>query len=647
MSMNGRTLGPPVYYKVYVFFCFSCWLKPNPFLGAFVGPACLVVLIDIIMFIRLNNLALKTYDSIAFEKHAFQTQAGEETAVAEQDENLPDQIASKCELIQHIEDALPPKEEIFVYQKGSLLVLLMILVNFALGFLLVRFQHSRYLNVALSCAYAVANITLGLIIFLFYCFKNKRAKQYWIDLLKKFFWKKKYVLDQEGEAVQQDKVTTALVNGDTVRENGTPAPVIPQIYGAPTTPVASDIQSNVSLPSSAALMVDIPINDAKTVENGGQMPVNYPGSPPGSDKHSVTTSMSDRQSCVSAPLPVSHPPPNINQHPPGYRYSYCVPEMENKKSRKKKKERIPLAMPEKNSITSSRESSIKLKNEGNGSRKPSQNSLFDQVKRNIEADMTVPETAPSEQSSRGPGGYLDTPFIPYSSCASSGVSVPAACDPQSRPPIPGAQDNMLPTWSGGRGQPMPDHYPLLPYGPGNFNYHGNVPIQGPYPNIVPEERYVTIPQRLNGVVRQRPPDHVYESINEPPPNNTGNPPPSHEQNGPNRPDNEIPYTENISLLPPSRGMHLNGPSNDNLPRKRPRRNSDKSRTRRSREGNSQSKRRHTSSLPPHRTSASSLKPERVKPEAKEWVADPVPRLTYVPVPYLASTTNQTRNETSV
>jgi hypothetical protein len=638
---------------------FSCWLKPNPFLGAFVGPACLAVLIDIIMFIRLNNLALRTYDSIAFEKNAFTIE--EDTAVVATDENLPEQIASKCELIQHLEEVLPAKNEVLVYQKGSLLVLLMILVNFKLAFLLVWFQHSRYLNVALSCAYAVANITLGLLIFLFHCFKNKKAKQYWVDFFKRNFWKKKYVVDQggvENTGAPHDKVTTSLLNGDTVRGNGAPNPLIPRINGAPPTPVGSDIQSNVSVQSSAALTVDIPIHDAKSEIS--QIPNSHPGSPPGSDKHSVTASMSDRQSCVSAPLPLSHAPTDITKHPPGYRNSYCVPEMENnKKKSKKKKERIPLAMPERNLITSSRESSMKLKNEENSSKKPSQNSLCDQ---GPPSEIAVQDAAPSEQSSRGPGNY-----IPYSSCASSDVSLP--CDLQPRPPIPGAsdsRDNTLPTWPGGRGQPNampmpPDHYPRPLFGPVNFNYPGNVsmqprnPAHGPYPKTIPEERYVALPQRVNGVVRHRPQEHVYESINEPQHNGqqpiTGThipQPTSYEQIGPNRPGNGIPYPENHSLLPPSRGAHLNGPTNDNLPRKRPRRNSDKSRTRRNREGGSQPKRRDVSSRPPHRSSASSsLKADRVKPEPKEWVPDPVPRLNYVPVPHFPETADETRNETSV
>ncbi|KAK3696887.1 hypothetical protein QZH41_013727, partial [Actinostola sp. cb2023] len=338
-----------------------CWLKPNPFLGAFVGPACLVIFVDIILYIRLNNLIFNTYSTMEDNTTPC---VEEEIAVATTVENTPDQIASKCELIEHLNEVLPDKNDVLLYQKGSLLVLLMIVINFAAAFLLVKFQQPRSLYLVLSFAYALANITLGVIVFVFHCLKNAKAKKFWQDCFSTCFKRKnKYLVDHEvapNTDSTSDKPSTSLMNGDAVRDNGTSSTVIPRIYGAPAEPVGSDIQSNVSLPSSAALTIDITVNNVKNHHKSGEVvdqapKETNPGSPPGS----VTTSMSDRQSCVSAPLPISHTQPDISAHPS--RYSYCFADSANKKKKKKTKPRAPLALPDRNGISSSLESSMRAK----------------------------------------------------------------------------------------------------------------------------------------------------------------------------------------------------------------------------------------------------------------------------------------------
>ncbi|KAK3704832.1 hypothetical protein QZH41_016145, partial [Actinostola sp. cb2023] len=265
-----------------------CWLKPNPFLGAFVGPACLVIFVDIILYIRLNNLIFNTYSTMEDNTTPC---VEEEIAVATTVENTPDQIASKCELIEHLNEVLPDKNDVLLYQKGSLLVLLMIVINFAAAFLLVKFQQPRSLYLVLSFAYALANITLGVIVFVFHCLKNAKAKKFWQDCFSTCFKRKnKYLVDHEvapNTDSTSDKPSTSLMNGDAVRDNGTSSTVIPRIYGAPAEPVGSDIQSNVSLPSSAALTIDITVNNVKNHHKSGEVvdqapKETNPGSPPGS-----------------------------------------------------------------------------------------------------------------------------------------------------------------------------------------------------------------------------------------------------------------------------------------------------------------------------------------------------------------------------
>lgn len=622
-----------------------------------------------------------------------------EEANTSEDEQLPEGVASKSEFLQHLNEVLPEKSDIYLYQKGSLLVLVLIVINFALALLLIIYNEPRYLYLVLNCVYAVGNVVLGAVIFVFHCLKKANVKRFWADRFRSCFLKNKnYLVDQEvipNTDSTSDKPSTSLMNGETPRNNDLPVNSIPRIYGAPSERGCSDIQSNVSLPSSAALTIDdLPINVVKIVPRNGGVQPKKPCSPPGSDKHSISTSMSDKQSCVSAPLPLCHTQPALNdQHPP--RYSYCFADSAAKKKKKKTRTRAPLAFPDKNGISSSRESGLKAQKEPQPMYRPSENHA------SISERDTI-ESTPSELSCvREPASYLETP-VPYSSCASSDVSVPLPVNMTSRPPIPGAPDvrNLGPGTGGyqptayavggayqgirayprylshpgtkgchgqtrtigqssNNGQPgsgnhstagsYPNHCPRPMYGPANFSRNPDYPTLH---NAIPEERYVSIPKCPNGRVgnRQSESDHVYESIDEQPNDDEANidgvtkDVVSHNgQNGPSKPENEVTDSENTSLLGPSQGVQTS--NGLNLPRRKPRQRFDKSRTRRYRDGSGRRK-DPSSRSGATRSSATSLKSERIKPEPKEWIPDTVPRMTYVPIPYLMEH-KETRNETSV
>lgn len=642
-----------------------------------VGPACLVILIDIILYIRLNNLIYNTYSIV--ELNTCTAALQEEAVLAAADEPLPEQEASQSELLQRLNEVLPDKSDVLLYQKGSLITLLLIIINFGLALLLIRYNKPRSLYLVLSCAYAIGNVLLGAVIFVFHCLKKRKANRYWKECFASCVHKKNYLVDQEvvpNTDSTSDKPST-IINGDAQRDNGAPRNSIPRIYGAPVEPVASDVQSNVSLPYSAVLTInDLNTRDGEPANVVPQRTTN-PCSPPGSDKHSVTTSMSDKQSWVSAPLPFTHVLAEKNQPP---RYSYCFADSAVKKKKKKTKNRAPLAFPDRNGISSSRESSLKPQNEPKPMQRPLEN-------HHTIHEKEPHESAPSELSSvREPASNFDTP-VPYSSCASSDVSVPVPVTMTSRPPIPGAPDirNFGPVSTGvtagaeprpitgapdfrnfgpvntgvpagAEPRPVPqNHYPRPLFIPPTFgdpamrfrNYNYT-----PYQKPITEERYVSMPKRPNGFIghRHSESDHVYESIDEQQQNGDANRAirqsiPLEEQNG-SRPDIDVTDSENTSLLEPPQDVHNNGPSIDNLPRRRPRerRSSDKSRTKRYRDV--AGRRRDPSSRSRPSRSTTSLKSERIKPEPKEWIPEPVPRLTYVPVPHLVDT-QETRAETSV
>ena len=71
----------------------SCWLTRCPFYGAFVGPAFLIVLIDLIIFLRVYNLINRTYDIEATSQPGQENEveiAAEENALIIKQEPLPD-----------------------------------------------------------------------------------------------------------------------------------------------------------------------------------------------------------------------------------------------------------------------------------------------------------------------------------------------------------------------------------------------------------------------------------------------------------------------------------------------------------------------------------------------------------------------------
>ncbi|XP_032240179.2 adhesion G protein-coupled receptor A3 [Nematostella vectensis] len=725
--------GNPDNYSVHNY----CWLKPNPFLGAFVGPACLIILIDIFMFIRLHFIVKSAYSLQQLQQQEEGVENVEpDAATAEDRENLTEAVVSNSELLEHVH-LLPDKNEIQAYQKGSLIVLLLIVINFTLGFLIVRFREPDYLNLGLSCVFAITIIFLGLIIFLFHCYKNPKARMFWAQCCQKnACWRKnkKYTVEQEGnedEAV--DKSDTAKLMNGTAGKPHNGDVVVPKIHGAPSLTQGSDIHSNVSLPSSAALTIDRPgflvvkseeqTADSHCKENAT---ADCHSLTAGSDKHSVTAGsitaasvVSDKQSCASAPLPLSHAYPRLREHPPGFRYSYHVPDPIEFKSVKPPKRRgrqrkAPIAMPERNGITSSLESSLRNKALENNKRDRTppkvqniEHHIYAEIPESTHSEfapsevatsefapselapseLAPSELAPSELSSTRDNRFLEPPLVP--SCASSDVSVPDFSNEtiKNRSPLHGASNEnavkQLPPHM--RGKVPIERFPLAMFGPGGGN--PGYPFRPRYMNMnmpysrvseantrgVEYPRYTSTPSHpripgqqgvqrypgpynkvvrpIDGIVSEQTVVETQQKMDSDEPSN----PPNGHVNGlqPRTEPNTAPNAGFSNRLP--------GTTNEQLPRRRPRDRSSSDRprsSRRNREGGSQGRtkdppeggiRGKPSSRFGSRTSQSSWRDERPKPEPKPWVPEPVSRVNYVPIPHFISelTQGHDRVETSV
>lgn len=269
-----------------------------------------MLIVDLIILLRLNYLVRSMYNIPKSEVEATNGCA------ADNEEDRPannEEFTAELLLQQTEESAMPLQTEVVDHLRGSALVLLLILVNFALGVLVVRFQQPRYLSVAVSCAYAVANILLGLVIFLFHCFKKDKALAFWKGCCRSWCCiNKKYILETEGDELVDvsDGHAGENIKGMSPAMNGEAGKYHTIIHGATKIDAGtSDAQSNVSLPSSAALTIERPssyVEKDEVVENA--------------------PSVSDKHSCSSAPLPLSQLHKELSDHPAGYRHSYSVPE---------------------------------------------------------------------------------------------------------------------------------------------------------------------------------------------------------------------------------------------------------------------------------------------------------------------------------
>ena len=375
--------------------------------------------------------------------------------------------------------ALPDIDEMTDLLRGHCVILLVFVVSVALGIMLIRYQQHRVLYIALSCLFVVALVLLGLVIFIFHCYRKEKIRLLW----RKHSCKcrclpgKKYEIQQETtEADTVEQITAAnTANGEAGQFSGE------EIHGAKGD---GDSQSNVSLPSSAAITLDkhVVCLPEKEVEVQTEK----------------ASSVSDKQSWASAPLPWQYKSRGkLLKNPPGYRHSYTENECTAPTSDERR--RAPLAPPE--GTASSVESSVQLPTDTASIIAPSEGppSVRDgveaaNVSRNTNmscsaSEVSIPIDLPATKK---------RPPIPGSSSHGSDGAPPVAFK-KIRQPVPAVRDIPAVQGPAATTQELIDHY-SIPAATTN-----SIPRHIPRDHVVVRERY-HIPYEPRAV-SEKPRDH--------------------------------------------------------------------------------------------------------------------------------------------
>lgn len=460
-----------------------CLLRSNPFYGAFLGPACLIVLIDVIIFLRLSNLIRDSYDTntlLQMESEGDGTETvAEENALVIQQNTSP---SGEEENVGGVDkSALPDRVEMDDLLRGNCVILLVIVANIALGILLIRYRRNFALYITFHCLLAVALIVLGVVIFFFHCFKKERFRFLWrkISCKCRCLLGKRY--ETEGKILQADDSDDIPANITAQDSTSGGVEQFPgeEIHGAKNLLSIGDGDSlsNVSLPSSAAItlnkqVVDLPEKELQVEK---------------------AASVSDKQSWASAPLPLQYKPRGkLLKKSASYRHSYTEKTCSTPTIEECRK--APLAPPE--GTASSIQSSLQIATDTASNVAPSDGpasarDAVDTVNKNVScsaSEVSIPLEPPITKNK---------PPVPgLSSHGSEGV--PPLPHRKTHPAVPEVRDSHHTSRPPGIDQELIDHY-SIPVGA------NNIPRQIPRDHVVVRERY-HIPYEPRAV-SEKPRDH--------------------------------------------------------------------------------------------------------------------------------------------
>eukprot|EP00795_Rhopilema_esculentum_P012554 gene12554-3247_t len=147
-----------------------CWLTSQASIGAFIIPGGLVLIINIIIFLRLHALVNRKYP--------------EHLSRDEPDNNLLSDRNSRASNMRKSDFHFPDRGELLDFVKGSLLVMLILCID--CGFVVMIFVNrdgsSRYLYHLFSYGFAISNMILGLSMFIFHCVRREDVHVCWKSL---------------------------------------------------------------------------------------------------------------------------------------------------------------------------------------------------------------------------------------------------------------------------------------------------------------------------------------------------------------------------------------------------------------------------------------------------------------------------------
>ena len=217
----------------------SCWLTESAGLGAFVGPACLLFLINAVLLVRLHLILARG----VVDQRQSEESTEEERLQADEPgvlEEVPDPSES-----QNAE-----KSAITLSLVATWVVMSLIYLNFILAYFLVNSRTSKVRWISLSYVYALANVALAVAIFGFHCVVRQEVREFWKLKWKQIRAAKFTFAPYRMWKARIRKQDTTLLNGRVILLNGQDV----------THRIESDRQSNITLPSSAALTNDVFVN---------------------------------------------------------------------------------------------------------------------------------------------------------------------------------------------------------------------------------------------------------------------------------------------------------------------------------------------------------------------------------------------------
>ena len=208
-------------------------------MGAFVGPACLLFIINAFLLVRLHLLLARGI----IDRRPSEENTEEERLQADEPgvlEEVPDPDET-----QNAE-----KSTITLSLVATWVVMSLIYLNFILAYFLVSSRTSKLRWISLSYVYALANIALGLAIFGFHCASRPEVRESWRLRWKQIRAMKFTFAPYRMWKARIRKQDTTHLNGRVILLNGQDI----------THRMDSDRQSNITLPSSAALTNDVFVN---------------------------------------------------------------------------------------------------------------------------------------------------------------------------------------------------------------------------------------------------------------------------------------------------------------------------------------------------------------------------------------------------
>ena len=147
------------------------------------------------------------------------------------------------------------KSAVKLYLLATCVIMVLIYVNSIVAYFLIKSRRDKLLWAILSYLYALANVSLGASVFLFHCASRRDVRLGWrkawknVSVLRVNFgrWRSIWITPKrKGKNDQAQPNAQILLNGENI--------------DLATTRVESDRQSNITLPSSAAMTNDVFVN---------------------------------------------------------------------------------------------------------------------------------------------------------------------------------------------------------------------------------------------------------------------------------------------------------------------------------------------------------------------------------------------------